>query len=81
VGGDGDVLCFIEVKTRTSLEVTPAEVAVDHEKRKELRGGAREYLRRVPSNPAYRFDVVSVYLVRSSVPSQIELFKNAFPVT
>ena len=81
VGWDEDVLCFIEVKTRTSHDVKPAEAAVDHEKRKELRGVAREYLRRVPSNPAYRFDVVSVYLVRSSVRSQIELFKNAFPVT
>jgi Holliday junction resolvase-like predicted endonuclease len=40
-GWDGDVLCFIEVKTRTSHGVKPAEAAVDHEKRKELRGVAR----------------------------------------
>jgi len=52
VGWDGDVLCFIEVKTRTSHDVKPAEAAVDHEKRKELRGVAREYLRRLPSDRA-----------------------------
>jgi putative endonuclease len=52
VGWDGDVLCFIEVKTRTSHDVKPAAATVDHEKRKELRGVAREYLRRLPSDRA-----------------------------
>src|SRR5215471_3026942 len=32
VGWDGDVLCFIEVKTRSSRDFMPAEVAVNHEK-------------------------------------------------
>ena len=81
VGWDGNVLCFIEVKTRTSHDVKPAEAAVDGDKRKELRGVAREYLRRLPSEPSYRFDVVSVYLEKSSGTRLIELFKNAFPVT
>jgi putative endonuclease len=81
VGWDGDVLCFIEVKTRTSHDVKPAEAAVDHEKRKELRGVAREYLRRMRSDPVHRFDVVSIYLEKASGTGPIELFKNAFPVT
>lgn len=81
IGWDGDVLCFIEVKTRTSHGVKPAEAAVDHEKRKELRGVAREYLRRLRSNPVHRFDVVSIYLEKSPGTGPIELFKNAFPVT
>ena len=80
VGWDGDVLCFIEVKTRTSHDVKPAEAAVDHEKRKELRGVARKYLRRMRSDPVHRFDVVSIYLEKAS-GGPIELFKNAFPVT
>src|SRR6478672_6079859 len=36
VAWDGDVLCFVEVKTRTSHEVKPAEAAVDERKRREL---------------------------------------------
>lgn len=47
-GWVGEVLCFVEVKTRTSREVKPAEAAVDREKRRELAGMAREYLRRLP---------------------------------
>src|SRR5438477_12714711 len=47
VGWDRDVLCFIEVKTRTSRDVKPAEAAVDRETRRELAGMARDYLRRV----------------------------------
>jgi len=44
IGMDGDVLCFIEVKTRGTREVKPAEAAVDREKRRELIAMAREYL-------------------------------------
>jgi putative endonuclease len=47
IGWDGDVLCFIEVKTRSTREVKPAEAAVDREKRGELVEMAREYLWRV----------------------------------
>jgi putative endonuclease len=46
IGWDSGILCFIEVKTRTSYDVKPAEAAVDHEKRRELAGMARAYLRR-----------------------------------
>ena len=61
VGWDGDVLCFIEVKTRTTRDIKPAEAAVDEEKRRDLGAVARDFRRRVPGAPALRFDVVSVY--------------------
>src|ERR1700692_1066038 len=31
-----DVLCFVEVKTRTTRDVKPAEAAVDRDKRRDL---------------------------------------------
>lgn len=40
-GWEGDVLCFIEVKTRTSQDVKPAEAAVDRHKRREIAEVAR----------------------------------------
>src|SRR5438552_897288 len=43
IGWDKDELCFIEVKTRTTRDVKPAEVAVDFEKQHDLREVAREY--------------------------------------
>ena len=80
IGWEKDVLCFIEVKTRKSHDIKPAEAAVDHEKQRELAGMARDYLRHLRSQPQWRFDVVSVYYERNLRP-QIELFKNAFPVS
>ena len=81
IGWDGDVLCFVEVKTRTSRQVMPAEAAVDAEKQRDLRLVVREYLRRVAGSPAVRFDVVSVYLEEAAGAPEINLFKNAFPVS
>jgi putative endonuclease len=78
VGWDGKTLCFIEVKTRTSHAVKPAEAAVNRAKQTELRGMAALYLRHQKAHPQTRFDVVSIYLVPGAAP-QIDLFKHAFP--
>jgi len=80
IGWDGDVLCFIEVKTRSTHDVKPAEAAVDREKRRELNGVAREYLRALGQECQWRFDIVSVYYCGQTDHPQYELFKNAFPV-
>lgn len=77
IAWDRDVLCFIEVKTRTSHDVKTAESSVDWHKRREIAQVARVYLRRLPPECQWRFDIVSVYYdVRSSRP-QIEMFANA----
>jgi putative endonuclease len=81
VGWDEDVLCFIEVKTRTTRSVKPAEAAVDYDKQRELSGMAREYLRHLPTPCQWRFDVVTVYYALSNAPPEFELFRNAFPVS
>jgi putative endonuclease len=81
VGWDGNVLCFVEVKSRTTRDVKPAEAAVDAEKQNELGGMAREYLRHVAGSPSWRFDVLSLYYDQPGVPPQITLFKNAFSVS
>jgi putative endonuclease len=80
VGWDRDVLCFIEVKTRTTRDIKPAEAAVDRDKQRSLAIVARDYLRHMAHPCQWRFDVLSVYYeCRSSQPS-FELFQNAFPV-
>ncbi len=71
-----DILCFVEVKTRSSHDVKPAEAAVDREKRREVLGVAREYLRHLPPSCQWRLDVVSVYYDQPSGQPQIELFRN-----
>lgn len=81
IGWHDDILCFIEVKTRTSHAVAPAEAAVDEAKQRELVAVAREYLRRVPGKPATRFDVLSIYLERGAHSPEISLFQNAFSMS
>jgi putative endonuclease len=81
IGWDGDTLCFIEVKTRTTHDVKPAEAAVDEDKRRDLAVMAREYLRHTPPSCQWRFDVVSVYYERQTCQPRFELFKNAFSVS
>jgi putative endonuclease len=79
VGWDGDVLCFIEVKTRTTRVVQPAEAAVDNEKQLDLSRVAREFLRKISGNPPFRFDIVSIYF-EVGRQAEIQLFRNAFPL-
>jgi len=80
IGWDKDVLCFIEVKTRSTRDVKPAGAAVDRDKQRALAAVAGEYLRHLPPSCQWRFDVVSVYYGRQSSQPLIELFQNAFPV-
>src|SRR5438309_2067713 len=77
IGWNKDVLCFIEVKTRTTRDVKPAEAAVDRHKRREVAQVARDYLRRLPPSCQWRFDVVSVYYDGLNSRPQIEVFRNA----
>lgn len=77
IGWDGDVLCFIEVKTRTSHDVKPPEAAVDRHKRREMAEVAREYRKRLPPTCQWRIDIVSVYYGGKNSRPQIEVFRNA----
>jgi putative endonuclease len=95
VAWDGDVLCFIEVKTRTTRSSIPAEAAVGVDKRKELRLMAREFLRHMPDSGQSRgprrsrlssdavnarFDVLAVYYDLGIGRPSFELLQNAFPL-
>ncbi|PYP85195.1 MAG: hypothetical protein DMG65_21140 [Candidatus Angelobacter sp. Gp1-AA117] len=77
VAWDGDTLCFIEVKTRTSRSYRPAEMAVDFDKQCDLSRVARAFMRKIAGQPPIRFDVLSVYL-EPGLPPDITLFENAF---
>ena len=74
IAWDGSMLCFIEVKTRTAHDLTPAETAVDEHKRNVLRRLARKYVHQLPQQtaPPVRFDVVTVY----QVPGQQREFQH-----
>ena len=95
VGWERDVLCFIEVKTRTTHDVKPAEAAVDRDKQRELSLVARDFLRHMPPScqrgpqaarlardgVEWRFDVLAIYYEGGRRRPSFELFQNAFPVS
>jgi len=81
VGWEGDVLCFIEVKTRTTRDLKPAEAAVDRHKQRELSLVAGDFLRPMPRSCQWRFDVLAVYYERGHRRPSFELFQNAFSVS
>jgi len=61
IGYDGDVLAFVEVKTRTSEDVAAAEAAVDRRKQRTIARTARAYRRLMKLGEVpYRFDVLTV---------------------
>jgi putative endonuclease len=78
IAKDGPVWCFIEVKTRRSLNFGYGYESVTPVKRKHLVKAAQTYLSAASlwEAPA-RFDVVSIDFITHK-DYQISLFKNAF---
>ena len=81
VGWERDVLCFIEVKTRTAHDMKPAEAAVDRDKQRDLSLVARDFVRHMPVSCPWRFDVLAVYYDHGRSRPSFELFQNAFSVS
>ena len=71
-----DILCFIEVKTRSSDEFAAPLSAVDVRKQRQITRTARIY-RKIFNlqNFRIRFDVVGIILAKDNLP-KIEYFKN-----
>ena len=74
---DGDVLAFVEVKTRSSDERVAPERAVDLRKQRRIARAARRYRRmmRIPGEQ-YRYDVVTV--MRRAGGDEIDLLRGYF---
>jgi len=78
IAWEGDTLCFVEVKTRTTRDVATAEAAVDEDKRRTLRRLARSYMRQLPQQGTFaRFDILSIYFEKEKA-TEFELFRGAF---
>ncbi len=78
VAADEDTLCFIEVKTRTSIQKGFPEESVDAVKRSKYEKIAACYLQeKNPSFEKVRFDVISI-LVVSKTRAFLRMHINAF---
>ncbi len=76
---DKDVLCFVEVKTRSNINKALPREAISQTKQKKMILGATYYFKeKKVTNQRARFDVVEVvYSTGSSTPA-ITLIQNAF---
>jgi putative endonuclease len=76
VAYEGDTLCFIEVKSRSSDWFAPPQVNVDLRKRRQITRAARVYRQMLGlEKEPHRYDVVTVVFSDDSTP-QIELLRN-----
>lgn len=77
IAREGDCICFVEVKTRTSLKKGLPRESVHRPKQQKIISGATFYLKEKKiSNQRLRFDVVDIILTRET--PEITLIKNAF---
>lgn len=80
IAKEDDTLCFIEVKTRSSLKKGLPKESVNYTKQKKIIQGAQFYLKAFKlNNIRVRFDVIEIYVntEKGSAP-HINIIKNAF---
>lgn len=79
IAWDGDILCFVEVKTRTNTQMGLPREYVTAKKRARLRKTALFYLSSHGLDCPTRFDVAEVYAAVPGDPNaRIEYMKDAF---
>ena len=80
IAKDHDVLSFIEVKTRRSVDFGIPQESVNKRKQHQLSKVALEFINRHKvHHMKARFDVVAVYLLCQE--ERVELIKDAFELT
>lgn len=73
---DGEVLCFVEVRSRRDLDHGHPLETIDRKKRQCIVAAARQYITTLPHPwPPMRFDAVGVVL---SDPPDVMLVRGAF---
>ncbi|MBV9498401.1 MAG: YraN family protein [Acidobacteriaceae bacterium] len=78
VARQGDIVVFVEVKSRSSAEFGNPDRAIDHEKQKHIVRAARAYVRRAGIDwSQVRFDVISV--IFSNPPAILHQRDAFFP--
>lgn len=79
IAKDKNTLCFIEVKTRTSLDKGFPQEAITPAKQHKLSKVAISFLKsRKLLDSSARFDIVSV--LKTSEGEEVELIQDAFPL-
>jgi putative endonuclease len=78
VAVDGDCICFVEVKTRSSVDFGEPQEAVNFAKQKQIVKLAAAFLSEKKwDEVSYRFDIVEVWLLEGQKP-RVNWIRDAF---
>lgn len=75
---NGNVLVFIEVKSRVSSFYEDAEHLVDYKKEALIIDAGQRFMEHIGHTDELRFDIISVYLDRNYQLKKIKHFVDAF---
>jgi putative endonuclease len=78
IAREGDTLCFVEIKARSSNTFGPAIAAVPPAKQRRIARAAAFYLARNPTDGPCRFDVLGMDLIDENW--RFTLVRDAFQV-
>ncbi len=79
IAKEGQVLCFVEVRSRENAQYGAPQASVRFDKQAKLIKAAQMYLKRFYKKPPFcRFDVIAV--TGFGIGAQVEHFKSAFEV-
>lgn len=79
IARDGDVLVFVEVRSRSGDQYGLGQESIGTKKKNKLRQLAWQYLKRFERGDcACRFDVVAILFESESVIKDLEHIENAF---
>lgn len=74
----GDILCFVEVKTRDEQTSSRPMEAVDTEKQEKIRLAAESFISYSKLRNDTRFDVCEVWLGKDFALTKLNYIENAF---
>jgi len=74
---DGDILVFVEVKTRNSNHFGEPEAAVNEKKEAAMASAGAAYMRKIQHNWEVRFDIISI-IYSNEKDYHIKHFEDAF---
>ena len=74
---DGDMVVFVEVKTRSNRMFTDPEMAIDYQKIRHLQQTANHYIKYRHIDSDIRFDIITVVGTINDSPA-IDHIKDAF---
>jgi putative endonuclease len=73
----GQVMVFVEVKTRTSRSLGPPEISITPRKTDHMRSAAEYYIQQHPElDYDWRIDVIAIQLQGGNAPPLIDHFEN-----